>query len=37
MTSCGKQVKGYACPIGGTCLDELCLIMIGLERGQRVL
>ncbi len=26
----------YACPIGGTFFDELCLLMIGFDRGQRV-
>ena len=24
----------YACPIGGTFFDELCLIIIGFDRGQ---
>ncbi len=26
----------YACPIGGTCFDELCLIMTGFEKEKRV-
>ncbi len=26
ITTCG-ELKGYACPIGGTFFDELCLIM----------
>ena len=26
----GRELKGYACPIGGTFFDELCLIMIGV-------
>ena len=25
-----------ACPIGSTFFDELCLLMIGFDRGQRV-
>jgi len=27
------ELKGYACLIGGTFFDELCLIMKGFERG----
>jgi len=30
------ELQGYACPIGGTFFDELCLVMIGFDRGQRV-
>jgi len=30
------ELKVYACPIGGTFFDELCLLMIGFDRGQRV-
>jgi len=30
------ELKVSACPIGSTFFDELCLIMIGFDRGQRV-
>ncbi len=30
------ELKVYACPIGGTFFDELCLLMIGFDRGQRL-
>ena len=30
------ELQVYACRIGGTFFDELCLIMIGFDRGQRV-
>ena len=31
-----RELKVYACPIGGTFFDELCLIMIGFDSGQRL-
>jgi hypothetical protein len=30
------ELKEYACPIGGTFFDELCLIMVGSDRGRRL-
>jgi len=30
------ELTGYACPIGGTFFDALCLIMTGFDRGRRV-
>ncbi len=30
------EFKVYACPIVGTFFDELCLLMIGFDRGQRL-
>ncbi len=30
------EFEGYARPIGGIFFDELWLIMIGFDRGQRV-
>ncbi len=31
-----RELKVYACPIGGRFFAELCLLMIGFNRGQRV-
>ncbi len=28
------ELKGYACPIGGTFFDELSFLVIGFDRGQ---
>jgi len=36
MIAGGRELKVYACPIGGTFFDELWLIMAGFDRGQRV-